>query len=157
MAEGPNRRDFFIAIAGLYTLPYVWAASSTIPPSQSLPDELTRALKSGNPLVVMVSLEGCPFCKIARENYLAPLREREGLPVVQIDMRSKAPVKDFGGALTTFEEWIRARNVKVAPTLLFFGRGGAEIVERMTGGYIPDFYGSYLDDRLREARKILQP
>lgn len=157
MAEGPNRRDLFIAIAGLYTLPYAWAASSTIPPSQSLPDELTRALKSGNPLVVMVSLEGCPFCKIARENYLAPLREREGLPVVQIDMRSKAPVKDFGGALTTFEEWIRARNVKVAPTLLFFGRGGAEIVERMTGGYIPDFYGSYLDDRLREARKILQP
>ena len=156
MANGPNRRELLIAMSGLSALPFVWAASSAIPPSQSLPDELARALRSGNPLVVMVSLEGCPFCKIARENYLAPLREREGLPVVQIDMRSKVPVKDFGGVVTTFEEWIRARNVKVAPTLLFFGRGGTEVVERMTGGYIPDFYGSYLDDRLREARKILQ-
>jgi hypothetical protein len=40
--------------------------------------------------------------------------------------------------------------------VLFFGRGGAEIAERMIGGYIPDFYGSYLDDRLRIARAVLR-
>jgi hypothetical protein len=38
---------------------------------------------------------------------------------------------------------------------LFFGRGGVELVERMTGGYIADFYGAYLDDRLRQARALL--
>lgn len=156
MTWGLRRRHWVTAFIGLAGLELGWSAQGQIPLTQSLQDELVQALKSGNPLVVMVSLEGCPFCKMARENYLSPLREREGLPVVQIDMRSKSPVKDFGGGMTTFDDWIRARGVKVAPTLLFFGRGGVEIVERMTGGYIPDFYGSYLDDRLREARKILK-
>ena len=50
----------------------------------------------------------------------------------------------------------RRARVTVAPTVLFFGRGGAEIAERMIGGYIPDFYGSYLDDRLRIARAVLR-
>jgi hypothetical protein len=26
------------------------------------------------------------------------------------------------------------------------------VAERLVGGYIPDFYGAYLDDRLRTAR-----
>jgi hypothetical protein len=43
----------------------------------------------------------------------------------------------------------------VTPTLLFFGPGGREVAERMEGGYLPDFYGSYLDDRLAKARTQL--
>jgi thioredoxin-related protein len=150
------RRNLLIAGLAASATPVGWAAPVAIPASASLPDELAAALKTGNPLVVLVSLDGCPFCKIARENYLAPLREREGLPVVQVDMRSKQILKDFRGSSLTHDEWIRARNVKVAPTVLFFGRGGDEIVERMTGGYIPDFYGTYLDERLKSARALLR-
>lgn len=40
--------------------------------------------------------------------------------------------------------------------MLFFGRGGVEVAERLTGGYIPDFYGAYLDERLAQARKALK-
>ena len=46
--------------------------------------------------------------------------------------------------------------IKVAPTVLFFGRAGVEIAERLVGGYIPDFYGAYLDERLRLARAVLR-
>jgi thioredoxin-related protein len=123
--------------------------------AMSLPDELHQAVATGNPLLVMVSLDGCPFCRIARENYLSPMHDRQGLPVVQVDMRSKKLVKNFQGVMQTHDEWIRSMNVKVAPTVLFFGRGGTEVVERMTGGYIPDFYGAYLDERLRQATLLL--
>ena len=37
-----------------------WAAGSVLPAPQSLTDELAKALEKGNPLVVMVSLEGLP-------------------------------------------------------------------------------------------------
>ena len=67
-------------------------------------------------------------------------------------MRNRALVQDFSGASQTQDELIRRWGVKVAPTVLFFGRGGVEVAERMVGGYIPDFYGAYLDDRLRTAR-----
>ena len=129
---------------------------ATLPTTDSLQEELANALKKNAPLLVMVSLEGCPFCKVARENYLGPLREQQGLLVFQVDMRSKRPIKNFSGLTLTQDELIRSWGVKVAPTVLFFGRGGLEIAERLTGGYIPDFYGAYLDERLKQAAAALR-
>lgn len=152
---GLPRRTLLMASVGAALVHTVHAAPPTLPASQSLSDELRQALVSGNPLLVMVSLEGCPFCRIARENYLLPLHQRNGLPVVQVDMHSKQILKNLQGQMQTHDEWIRSMNVKVAPSILFFGRAGTEVVERMTGGYIPDFYGAYLDDRLRQAKSLV--
>ena len=63
------------------------APVAVLPPSRSLQDELAAALRQGRPLVVMVSLEGCPFCRIARQSHLVPMH-REGGLTVQVDMRS---------------------------------------------------------------------
>ena len=67
------RRTVLMASLGAAVVQTVHAGPSMLPASQSLADELRQALVSGNPLLVMVSLEGCPFCRIARENYLIPL------------------------------------------------------------------------------------
>lgn len=150
------RRRLLLAGAAVFACGASVAAPAVLPASASLPDELAQALKKGMPLLVMVSLDGCPFCKVARESYLVPLREQQGVVVVQLDMRSRQRVKDFKGAMLTHDELIRSWGIKVAPTVLFFGRGGAEIAERMVGGYIPDFYGAYLDERLRVAQVALR-
>ncbi|MDI1246273.1 MAG: hypothetical protein PSV24_12840 [Rhodoferax sp.] len=147
-----TRRQCLLAGVGASLLGVGPAQAATLPMPASLPDALASALKKGSPLVVMVSLVGCPFCLIARDNYLAPMQGQSGLSVVQVDMRNRQLVQDFSGTSQTQDELIRRWNVKVAPTLLFFGRGGVEVAERMVGGYIPDFYGAYLDDRLRTAR-----
>lgn len=147
-----TRRQCLLAGAAASLLGAGPAVAATLPMPTSLPDALAAALKKGNPLVVMVSLVGCPFCVIARDNYLAPMQGQAGLSIVQLDMRNRSMVQDFSGASQTQDQLIRSWGVKVAPTLLFFGRGGVEVAERMVGGYIPDFYGAYLDDRLRTAR-----
>ncbi len=134
----------------------VWAAGAVLPAPQSLHDELGKALEKGNPLVVMVSLEGCPFCRVARDSYLEPLRRQEAMPVFQIDMRSASTVRDFGGATVTHDQLVQAWRITIAPTVLFFGPRGKEIVARMEGGYIPDFYGAYLDQRLEQARTLIK-
>lgn len=150
-----TRRDLLLATAGLGgALMPTYAA--VLPSPASLQDELAQALGKRQPLVVMVSLEGCPFCKVARDHYLVPLREQEGLPVVQIDMRTSRSLRDFKGQPMTHDAISRAWRIRVAPTVLFFGRGGAEVAERLTGAYIPDFYGSYLEDRLQQARATLR-
>lgn len=149
-----NAMRLLAALGGAVAIPGK-AAVAQLPTAESLPQELARALAKGSPLVVMVSLEGCPFCKIARENYLYPMHVRQGLPVVQIDMRSLNNLKTFQNTTTSHDEWIRAAGIKVAPTLLFYGRGGVEVAERMTGGYIPDFYGAYLEERLNIAKSRL--
>jgi hypothetical protein len=130
----------------------VGAAQAALPAAKSLPDELALALKGGGPLVVMVSLEGCPFCKTVRLNYLSPLRAHEGLIVVQVDMRSAAPVLDFNATALTHDKIVRAWAVTMAPTLLFFGPSGAEVAPRLVGVSSRDYYGAFLDARLAQAR-----
>jgi len=130
------------------------AAGKTLPLSASLPDELARALKARQPLVVMVSLHRCPWCEEVRNNYLAPMRAQERLPVVQVDMLSPRQTRDLQGAPTTHEALVRAWDVKVAPTVLFLGPQGKEVADRLVGGS-PDFYSAYLDRRLALAREAV--
>ena len=150
-----KRRDWLLAVATLpLALPVVQAA--TLPQASDLQRELATALAKRQPLVVMVSLEGCPFCKVARNNYLSPLHEQEGLPVVQVDMGSRDRLFDFQGHTLQHGDLARQWRIRIAPTVLFFGRGGAEVAERLVGSYIPDFYGAYLDQRLEQARATLR-
>lgn len=132
------------------------AAAASLPSAQVLREELAMALKDGHPLVVLVSLAGCPFCKIVRENYLSPLRAQQSLPVVQVDMHSAAAVQDFKGVALTHDALVHAWGVKVAPTVLFFGRSGTEVAPRLEGIGSPDYYGAVLDDRLAQAQKAIQ-
>jgi thioredoxin-related protein len=154
-----DRRNFLAAVGvGLAaaSVPSAWAAGAVLPAPQSLSDELSKALEKGNPLVVMVSLEGCPFCRVARDSYLEPLRRQEAMPIFQIDMRSLSIVRDFSGATVTHDQLVQAWRITIAPTVLFFGPHGKELVARMEGGYIPDFYGAYLDQRIEQARALIK-
>ena len=152
-----NRRSFaMVAVAVVAPFNLAVAAPATLPAAVSLPDELALALKRGESLVVMVSLPGCPYCKITRENYLGPMHAQDGLSVVQVDMQSRQRVKNFDGAFVTHEQLIEGWGIKIAPTLLFFGASGKEIVPRLEGIASTDFYGAYLDERLAQARRLVQ-
>ncbi|MBE0473418.1 thioredoxin fold domain-containing protein [Rhodoferax sp.] len=150
-----TRRHWLLAVVGASGMGPGHALAQALPVPASLPEALARALQKGSPLLVMVSLDGCPFCNLVRENYLAPLQGQAGLSIVQIDMRNQQMVQDFSGARQTHDQLIRSWDIKIAPTVLFFGRGGVEVAERLVGGYIPDFYGAHLDDRLRTARAVV--
>ena len=126
-------------------------AHAALPVARALPEELAAALQRGQPLGVMVSLEGCPFCRTARQSHLLPML-RDGFQIVQVDMRSAQGVRDLEGRMTTHDALVQRWRVSIAPTLLFIGPGGREVAERMEGAYQPDFYGPYLEDRLEKAR-----
>ena len=144
-------------LAGVLTLAHLQAeaAPAVLPASVSLPDELENALKIKEPLIVMVSLTGCPYCRMARNSYLGPM-QKQGFPIVQVDMRSDQQVKGFTGQLLSHDQVVKQWRVSIAPTLLFFGPRGQEVADRMEGGYLPDFYGNYLDERIAMARKALR-
>lgn len=126
-----------------------------LPLARALPQHLADALSRGLPLTVMVSLQGCPFCKAVRDNHLAPLLGEQAVSVVQVDVGSSLPLLDAQGQAGTHADQVRRWGVKVAPTLLFFGRQGNEVAERLVGALLPDFYGAYLAQRLETARQSL--
>jgi len=123
--------------------------------AHDLPRELARALAAGRPLVVMVSLVGCPFCRDVRDAHLGPLRDTQGQPVVQLDMRSTQAVTALDGVATTHGALVRSLGASVAPVVLFIGPGGREVAPRLSG-YMADFYSAYLDDRMAAAQRAVR-
>lgn len=153
IATDRRRALAVLALAGVSGLA---RAAAVLPTANALPEELTAALAKGQPLVVMASLPGCPFCEAVRNGYLGPMHERAGLPVVQVDMGSPHALRDWQGHASTHADMLRAWRIRVAPTLLFFGRDGREVAPRLVGASIPDFYGAYLEERLDTARKAIR-
>jgi len=82
------------------------------------------------------------------------MRAKEGLAVVQVDMRGTQVTRNLQGQPSTHDALVRAWQVKAAPTVLFLGPGGQEVADRLVGGS-PDFYSAYLDGRLERARQAL--
>ena len=131
------------------------AQALALPKARALSREIASAADKHQALVVMVSLEGCAFCRMARQTQLLP-RMQQGMPVVQVDMRSSVLLKDARDEELTHDALTRRWGVRIAPTLLFLGPQGMELAERMEGAYQPDFYGAYLDERLSQASQRLR-
>lgn len=157
--QGVSRRDVvksMVVVCLAARAGWSFAAPFTLPVPASLQDELASALRANQPLVLMVSLDGCPYCKIARENYLAPLVRDHGLRVVQINMQHKALLKDIKGVGKTHEQLVAELAVSIAPTLIFYGPAGREVAGRLVGIGSEDFYGAYLDQSVGLARAVVQ-
>ncbi|MBW8315269.1 MAG: hypothetical protein K0M73_10355 [Hydrogenophaga sp.] len=139
------------------TVPAAVIRSSALPSPASLRGAAQAAAALGEPLVVMTTLSGCPYCDLVRNSYLLPMRREGKVQAVQIDIRDRSSnLQGFMGENTTPAEQTRLWKARFAPTVLFLGPKGQELAERLVGVAVPDFYGDYLDARLMEARKRLK-
>lgn len=156
-----GRREFSAAMAAGLALSALGAspacaAETVLPIPDSLPKVAAAAKAKGEPLVLLISLPGCPYCELVRRSYLLPGRRDAGLQAWQIDISdSKTPLLGFDGKPTTASAQIKAWKANFTPTVLFLGPQGQELAERLVGAGIPDFYGAYLDERLETSRKAL--
>lgn len=151
------RRQFTAALAGGLLLPTLaWAKDTALPVPVSLPGAAQTAAAKKEPLVLLVSLPGCPYCEVVRRSYLLPARRDDGLHAWQLNISDRStPLIGFDGKATTAAEQIAQWKAGFTPTVLFLGAAGQELAERLVGLGSTDFYGAYLDERLATARKAL--
>jgi hypothetical protein len=132
-------------------------AHTALPSPSSLRAAAQAAALRGEPLVVMTTLSGCPYCDLVRNHYLLPMRREGSVQAVQIDIRDRTRnLQGFAGESTTPADQARAWKARFAPTVLFLGPHGQELADRLVGVAVPDFYGEYLQARLSEARSKLK-
>lgn len=106
------------------------------------------------PLILLVSLRGCPYCEEVRKLHLAPL-EKTGVMVRQIYLDRDTPLAGFDGQPTTQRALAKKLAVRVAPTVLFLNARGEQIAEPIVGALHEDFYGEYLTDAIAASKKRL--
>lgn len=147
-----TRRRFSLGLAATLANARAWARDSALPVPASLQVAGREAAQKGEPLVLLVSLPGCPYCELVRRNYLLPMRA-EGLQAWQINVTdNQRLVRDFAGVASTGAALARQWQAAFTPTVLFFDARGNEIAQRLVGVAVPDFYGAYLDAELATAR-----
>lgn len=126
-----------------------------LPASLLVAAQTARARRE--PLIVMVTLKGCAFCDIVRNNYLGPMHRKGEIFAVQVNMLDrKSVLQDLRGQPTTPYAQAKAWRARVAPTVLFLDDEGREIAERLEGMNLADFYGAYLQERIEEARRNIR-
>ncbi|TAG32536.1 MAG: hypothetical protein EAZ34_10250 [Polaromonas sp.] len=152
-----RRREFFGALVAGTLLPATARArDSALPVPASLSATAEAATRLGEPLVLLVTLPGCPYCELVRRSYLLPARQDAGLHAWQLDVSNRTTaLLGFDGKPTTAARQTAAWKASFTPTVLFLGAQGQELAERLVGVAVPDFYGAYLEDRLAAARKVL--
>ena len=136
-----------------------WSApfpETPMPTPASVRMAASRAQALGEPLVLMVSLPGCPWCELLRRNYLVPMRS-EGVQAFQIMVNDRSrPVVDFQGVASHGAAIASSYRAKLAPTLLFLNAQGAELAPRIEGVASADFIGALIDERLALARAAVR-
>ncbi|NJS35799.1 MAG: thioredoxin fold domain-containing protein [Brachymonas sp.] len=127
-----------------------------LPLPSDLPRAASQAASAGQPLVLMVSLPGCPWCELLRRNYFSAMREG-GLPVFEFMVNDRQTrLQDFQGQRSTPEALSRLLKIHITPTILFFNTQGQEIAPRIEGVASADFIGAVIDERLDTARLRLK-
>ena len=137
----------------------LWAQGreTPLPTPDSLIDAAQAAAIAGEPLVLLVSLPGCPYCELLRRNYLSPMRRSEQLHAWQVQVNEhKRNLVGFDGVETTAGAYTDRMQAKFTPTVLFLGPNGEELSPRMVGVASADFLGSVLDGHLTQAREALR-
>lgn len=124
------------------------------------PTDLAQASRSANaagqPLVLMVSLPGCPWCELLRRNYFLPMQS-EGLVVYEFMINERTrTLQDFQAKRSTPAAISAALKIITTPTVLFFNAQGQEVAARIEGVASADFIGAVIDERLVISRKRLK-
>jgi thioredoxin-related protein len=152
-----QRRHALITLAASLLPQTASSKESSLPKPHDLGNLAKLAQLKGDPMVILASLPGCPYCELARRSYLIPYKSEQGLHSWQLDTTDTHSVLlDFAGQKTSPAAYLKALRIKVTPTLLFLSASGEELAPRLEGASVPDFYGAYLDDRLASARKRLR-
>jgi thioredoxin-related protein len=119
--------------------------------------DAAEGARRGVPVLLMVSLPGCPYCNAVRRSYLLPM-ERDPVKraiVRQIDLNDTRMVRDFDGTLRSQDAIARARGVRAAPVVFILGPEGRALASPLEGMLLPDFYGAYLDDAVAKGTAAL--
>ncbi|UCE89290.1 MAG: thioredoxin fold domain-containing protein [Pseudomonadota bacterium] len=107
------------------------------------------------PILMMFSMDGCPYCVLVEEDFLRPMlisgdyQDKVIIRMVKTDTYGN--VRDFDGRAVDVDEFAQRYRAFVMPTVVLVDHRGRELAPRLVGISTPDFYGGDLDDAIDTA------
>lgn len=132
---------------------------AALPAPVDLAEDGRLAASGAQPVVILFSLAGCPYCDVVRQNYLLPLTrdlpERSRPVVREVQVNGSASFIGFNGERMSHQAFARQYGVRFAPTVILVDRNGKPLAAPIIGGDTAGLYGGYLDNAFAEATRKL--
>ncbi|VAX13855.1 hypothetical protein MNBD_GAMMA24-1696 [hydrothermal vent metagenome] len=137
-----------------------------VPQTTDLQADAALAQARRLPLLIMFSLDECPYCMVVREEFLDPMQRNSNYDnkvLMRILKMDGDYVTDFDGRRVPVDDLAVRYGASVAPTVVLLDHRGRMLTKRLLGISTPDFYGVYLDaaidkslQRLHEQLTLVQ-
>lgn len=135
------------------------AGSGTrVPLTTNLQADAALAQARGIPLLIMFSLDNCPYCRVVRQDFLDPMQlsgDYRNKVLMRILKMDGTLVTDFDGRRIPVDDLAVRYGASVAPTVVLLNHRGQMLTERLLGISTPDFYGAYLDTAIDKSLQRL--
>lgn len=130
-----------------------------VPLTRDLQADAAQARARGVPLLLMFTLDDCPYCMVVREEFLDPMQRNDNYRkkvLMRILKMDAGYVTDFDGKRIAVDDLALRYAASVAPTVVLLDHQGKLLTERLLGLTTPDFYGGYLDEAIEQSLRRLQ-
>lgn len=127
-------------------------AAAQLLPADDLAQAAILAKARRAPVLIAFMEQSCPYCAVARRDYLLPLQSdpkwQNRVLIREIDVDRSTPMRDFAGIATTHRAYARSLGVKRVPTLIVFDADGQQVAPPITGLLADDFYQLYIEQAI---------
>jgi thioredoxin-related protein len=128
------------------------SAAAQLLPADDLAQAAATAKARRAPVLIAFMEQSCPYCAVARRDYLMPLqidaKWQNRVLIREVDVDRSTPMRDFSGAETTHRAYARSLGVKRVPTLILFDADGQQVAPAITGLLADDFYRLYIEQAI---------
>ena len=104
------------------------------------------------PIMIAFVQESCPYCAIAKRDFLVPMhldaKLQDRVIIREVDLDRHAKLRDFSGKAVSPEALSRHYRVKRVPTVVVVGHRGEQLAPPVVGLLLEDFYGHYLEQAI---------
>ncbi len=147
------RRLFLLCLLLLPALPAA-AGDVHLPRATDLQALGAEARARNLPILILFSMEHCPWCAVVREEFLNPMLRSGDYTerVIMVELESDAsPITDFDGRRIEAIDVAQRYDATLSPTVVFLDGHGRELAPKLVGVTTVDFYGGYLDEGIDTA------
>jgi len=118
-------------------------------PADDLAQVAAEARAKRVPVLIAFMQESCPYCAVARRDFLLPLQSdpqwQHRVLIREIDVDRNTALRDFSGAATTHRAFARGHDARRVPTLIVFDADGNRVGPPIIGLLTADFYRLYIE------------
>ena len=136
-------------------------ASAQLLPADDLAQAASTARARRAPVLIAFMQQSCPYCAVARRDYLIPLQSapqwQNRVLIREIDVDRSTFMRDFSGTATTHRAYAQSLGVRRVPTLIVFDADGQPVAPPITGLLADDFYQLYIEQAIEAGLTRMRP